>query len=132
MSDKHTSPKKDIYVDIDNTICRTEGMDYSDAIPIPKNIEYINELYDSNSYTITYWPARGVKTGISHIDLTIKQFKKWGVKYHFLKLTKPPFDLLIDDKAINSIWGWSPSAVNEVLSPGYNKSLLEESPTTPK
>ena len=73
-----------------------------------------------------------MKTGINHIDLTINQFKRWGVKYHNLKLTKPPFDLLIDDKAINSLWGWNPAAVNEVLSPGYNKAINSLSPSSPK
>lgn len=28
-----------IYVDIDNTICQTEGMDYSSAKPMPEKSE---------------------------------------------------------------------------------------------
>lgn len=129
MSDQ---AKRDIYVDIDNTICRTKGTDYANAEPIPEHIKRINDLYDTGRFTITYWSARGVKSKINYIDLTIKQFKKWGVKYHNLKLTKPPFDLFIDDKAINAIWGWSPSAINEVLYPGYNKAINKEAPSTPK
>ena len=34
-----------IYVDIDNTICVTEGTDYNDVKPMPERIEKINKLY---------------------------------------------------------------------------------------
>jgi hypothetical protein len=90
-----------IYVDIDNTICVTEGTDYNDVKPIPDRIEKINKLHDEGN-TIVYWTARGSVTGIDHSELTKKQFKEWGVKYHELKFGKPPYDLFIDDKNINS------------------------------
>jgi uncharacterized protein YheU (UPF0270 family) len=90
-----------IYVDIDNTICVTEGTDYNDVKPMPDRIEKINKLYDEGN-TIVYWTARGSVTGIDHSELTKKQFKEWGVKYHELKFGKPPYDLFIDDKNINS------------------------------
>ncbi len=90
-----------IYVDIDNTICVTNGTDYNDVKPILERIEKINKLYDEGN-TIVYWTARGSVTGIDHSELTKKQFKEWGVKYHELKFGKPPYDLFIDDKNINS------------------------------
>jgi len=90
-----------IYVDIDNTICVTEGTDYNDVKPMPDRIEKINKLHDEGN-TIVYWTARGSVTGIDHSELTKKQFKEWGVKYHELKFGKPPYDLFIDDKNINS------------------------------
>ena len=34
-------------------------------------------------------------------DLTFKQLKEWGVKYHYFELGKLSYDLWIDDKAIN-------------------------------
>lgn len=108
---------KDIYVDIDNTICRTKGMDYENSVPIYENIEKVNKLYDTGEYTITYWTARGQKTGINWLHVTLEQFKKWNVKYHNLKLTKPPFDILIDDKVINSIWDWSQDSFDKVVHP---------------
>ena len=40
-----------IYVDIDNTICKTDGMNYSEATPISSNIKKINQLYDCLLYT---------------------------------------------------------------------------------
>jgi len=91
-----------IYVDIDETICKTpETRDYSLAIPMKNNIMKINELYDSGN-TIIYWTARGTTSGIDWRAVTEKQFEKWGVKYHDLKFGKPNYDLFIDDKNINS------------------------------
>ena len=46
-----------IYVDIDNTICNTNGMDYENSKPIIKNAKKINKLYEKHE--ITYWTARG-------------------------------------------------------------------------
>ena len=47
-----------IYVDVDNTITETSGMDYQNAKPIYAKISIINKLYDLG-HTITYWTARG-------------------------------------------------------------------------
>ena len=92
-----------IYVDIDETICQTpSSRDYSQAIPIPENIDRINKLYDSG-HQIVYWTARGTISKIDWRQLTEKQFDEWGVKYHSLQFGKPAFDLLIDDKALNSL-----------------------------
>jgi hypothetical protein len=90
-----------IYVDIDHTICNTNGTDYASSEPMLDRIKKINDLYDEGN-TIVYWTARGSVTGIDHSELTKKQFKEWGVKYHELKFGKPPYDLFIDDKNINS------------------------------
>lgn len=91
-----------IYVDIDETICITpEDRDYSKASPIQKHINKINELYD-NGNTIIYWTARGTGSGIDWREVTERQFKKWGVKYHKLNFGKPIYDIFIDDKNINT------------------------------
>lgn len=96
----------DIYVDIDNTITITRGtitepLDYSKAIPLKERIQRINKLYEKG-HKITYWTARGTKTKIDWTELTKKQLKDWGAKYHNLKMGKPAFDIFIDDKAFNS------------------------------
>lgn len=86
-----------IYVDIDNTICQTEGARYADAKPLFHNIEKINNLHKDN--TIVYWTARGSKTKIDWFDLTEFQLNAWGCKYDNLIVgEKPPYDLLICDK----------------------------------
>lgn len=97
-----------IFVDIDDTICRiplipdNETPDYSNAEPIMKNIEKINDLY-YRGHTIIYWTARGTLTGIDWSEVTHYQFEKWGVKYNEIRFGKPAFDLFIDDKALNSL-----------------------------
>lgn len=91
-----------IFVDIDETICTAvKDGDYSKAKPIIDNITKVNSLYD-NGNQIVYWTARGTGSGIDWREITEKQFKKWGVKYHELKFGKPIYDLFIDDKNINS------------------------------
>lgn len=91
-----------VYVDIDETICTSsEDLDYAKARPLIKNIKKINKMYD-NGDEIVYWTARGTVTGICWREITEKQFKEWGVKYHSLKFGKPAYDLFIDDKNINS------------------------------
>jgi len=92
-----------IYIDIDETICKTpQSRDYSKAVPIEQNIEKFNKFYEQG-HEITYWTARGTVSGIDFRELTEIQFKQWGVKYHYLLFGKPAFDLLIDDKALNSL-----------------------------
>ena len=93
---------KIIYVDIDETICYyKKERQYEDALPIKKNIEKINRLYDEGN-KIVYWTARGYTTGINHYQLTLDQLEKWGAKHHQLKTGKPNYDLFICDKSINS------------------------------
>lgn len=90
-----------IYCDIDNTICKTDGCDYANAVPINEHIHKINGLYD-RGHKITYWTARGSGTGKDWSVITVKQLKEWGVKYHGVEFGKPLFDLFIDDRAINA------------------------------
>jgi hypothetical protein len=91
-----------IYVDIDETICDYEiGSEskYPEARPIDINIDKINKLYDEG-HTITYWSARGSKTGKDWFELTKNQIEEWGCKYHYLSVgEKPAYDLLICDKS---------------------------------
>lgn len=89
------------YVDIDNTICKTEGNDYPNSQPYVDRIAKINELYDAG-HTIVYWTARGSSSGKIWNDLTEDQLELWGCKYHMLYMGKPSYDVWIDDKAINS------------------------------
>jgi len=89
-------------VDIDGTICtQREKGDYENAEPLPERIEKINKLYDEG-HTIWFFTARGSETGINWRELTEKQLKDWGVKYHRLLFGKPSADRYIDDKAVNA------------------------------
>ena len=91
-----------IFVDIDETICTTEinddQLDYTDANPLYDNINKINNLYDKG-HTIVYWTARGSKTGVNWFDMTLRQLHKWNCKFNELRMGKPYYDLIIDDKS---------------------------------
>ena len=95
-----------VYIDIDETICTHKNedpsvpRDYADAMPIAENIAKANEMYDTGA-TIVYWTARGTVTGIDWTEVTKKQLKDWGCRYHEVKLGKPYYDIFIDDKAMN-------------------------------
>lgn len=90
---------KVIYCDIDETITKPRiSDDYSQAIPDYDNIAKINKLYDEGHH-ITYFTARGSRTGIDWHDLTYHQLIEWGAKFHTLSCRKPFYDLIIDDKS---------------------------------
>jgi len=91
-----------IYIDIDNTIFNTNSLNYEESKPNYEMIEIANKLYQ-DGHTIIYWTARGTKTGINWYDLTKKQLEDRGVLFHELKMGKPAYDLLIDDKSINNL-----------------------------
>jgi hypothetical protein len=90
-----------IYVDIDQTICTTDGTDYESARPILCAINKVNRYYERGD-TVVYWTARGTGSGIDWRQLTESQLSSWGAKYHELKLGKPVYDVFIDDKNLNS------------------------------
>ena len=89
------------YIDIDNTICKSEGNDYKNSQPLANRINKINALFEAG-HTIIYWTARGSKTGIDWSEFTSEQLDNWGCKYHMVLFKKPSYDIWIDDKAINS------------------------------
>tara|TARA_Y100000310_G_C20119487_1_gene550799 strand:- start:93 stop:509 length:417 start_codon:yes stop_codon:yes gene_type:complete len=97
-------------VDIDETICFFPSeRRYDLAKPSKENIAKINKLYD-DGWRIIYWTARGgsaksKKAGKCYYDFTWEQLESWGCKFHDLstgtkgEFVKPPYDLVIDDKA---------------------------------
>jgi len=97
--------KKNIFVDIDETICFYSGnRAYELAEPNYKYIDKINKLYDEGN-NITYWTARGSLSNIDYYDLTKKQLDDWKCKYHKIitgmseKYPKPNYDMIIDDRS---------------------------------
>jgi len=93
---------KNIYVDIDETICfYKQKRDYRLAIPNQNNIEKINNLFEDGN-KITYWTARATvhkDKKDEYYKLTFNQLNEWGCKFHELIVgEKPNYDLLICDK----------------------------------
>ena len=88
---------KTICFDIDNVICTTNL----------KNIKLINKIY-SKGYNVVLYTARYMGRSNGNIKivkkkikpLTLRQLKKWNVKFHKLYFGKPSFDLFIDDKSL--------------------------------
>jgi hypothetical protein len=87
-----------IAVDIDQTICLTEGNDYVNSIPIVENIAKINKLFDEGN-EITYYTARGGTSKLNLYSLTLNQLNLWGCKFHGIRMDKPGYDLFIDDRS---------------------------------
>lgn len=97
-----------IFIDIDGTICSElpvrpkKREHYEAAEPYTDRIKIINDLYDQG-HEIHYWTARGATSNVDWRELTEKQLKQWGCKYHELHIgNKPHFDMYICDKSFNS------------------------------
>ena len=115
--------KKTICFDVDNTICKTIKSNYKKSIPIKKNIEFINRLYDKG-HIIKIFTARYMGRSRQNVNLakklgykfTLNQLKKWKVKYHILIFGKPSYDLFIDDKNLGHKNNWSTFIVKNLPS----------------
>ena len=97
---------KQIYFDIDGTICTTKNSDYKNSKVKKKMIEIVNSLYEKN--TVVFFTARYMGRYKGNTKLVKKkhletksQLIKWGFKFHKLIMGKPCYDYLIDDKAYN-------------------------------
>tara|TARA_Y100000816_G_C26022616_1_gene535030 strand:+ start:221 stop:556 length:336 start_codon:yes stop_codon:yes gene_type:complete len=105
--------KKIICFDLDGVICSNTLGNYKEAKPIKLNIKKINELYDQGNY-IKIYTARFMgrsndnanKAKKKAYDMTVKQLKKWKLKYHKLFFGKISYDIIIDDKALGFKKGW--------------------------
>lgn len=87
------------FIDLDNTLCITKGVNYHESTPILDRIKKVNELYNKGN-KITIYTARGSVSKKDYKELTLSQLKRWGVSYHDLNIgEKPDYDILIDDKA---------------------------------
>ena len=110
------SKLKTIAFDLDDVICyRIKGYEhlgpqkYDYCQPDLEVIDLINNLYEDGNKIVIY-TARGMTQYNGNVALiyselyskTIKQLNDWGLKYDQLVMGKIHYDLLIDDKALNS------------------------------
>jgi hypothetical protein len=110
------SKQKTIAFDLDDVLCyRPDGYEnlgiekYDYCQPYNKNINLVNSLY-GDGYKIIIYTARGMSQFNGNIaDIhtylyikTTQQLDSWGLKYHQLVMGKIHYDLLIDDKVLNS------------------------------
>jgi len=116
--------KKVVAFDLDDVLCsRPEGIEhlgiekYKQCYPNEYYVNLVNILYNKG-YKIVIYTARGMTSLDGDIPLiyeklyptTKTQLEEWGVKFDELIMGKIHYDILIDDKAINS----------------FNKNLYEE------
>jgi mannose-6-phosphate isomerase-like protein (cupin superfamily) len=121
-----------LYIDIDGTICTKPSQDspYEDSEPINERIQKVNEHYEKGD-TITYWTARGSRSGKNYEDLTKQQLASWGCKYHHLLFGKPDYDMYIDDNSYHADSFWPIHRTNLVTKPtkvekGWGYELILE------
>ena len=88
-----------IYIDLDNTLCKTVDSNYENSEPIQLRIDKVNQLKEEGHH-ITIWTARGSKSGIDYEDLTKHQLEKWKVSYDKLLMKKPSYDIYLDDNQL--------------------------------
>jgi len=107
---------KVIAFDIDDTLVSRPSelshlgkFKYLHCTPLQDNINICNSLYDAG-HTIILYTARGMTSFNGDVmrvyaelyDMTEKQMNEFGIKFHKLVLGKINYNLLIDDKAINT------------------------------
>ena len=105
---------KTVAFDLDDVICfRTSDSGaiekYRSCEPYSEMIYIVNNCYE-NGYKVIIYTSRGMtcfKGNTNDIysnlyELTVQQLKHWGVKYHQLIMGKAHYDILIDDKCLNS------------------------------
>lgn len=107
---------KIIAFDLDDVICKRSNIyesigfeKYNYCEPILHNIDIVNSLY-YDGYIIKIYTARGMSYFSGDVNkiysnlyiLTINQLNNWNVKFHELVMGKLHYDILIDDKVLNS------------------------------
>ena len=110
------SKLKTIAFDLDDVICyRPKGYEhlgpnkYDYCEPDQSVIDLVNSLYEEGNKIVIY-TARGMSQYKGNVALiyselyskTIHQLNDWGLKYNQLVMGKIHYDLLIDDKVLNS------------------------------
>jgi hypothetical protein len=110
------SKQKTIAFDLDDVLCyRPSGYEhlgpekYDYCEPYIENIDLVNSLY-SDGYKIVVYTARGMSQFNGNVieiysklyNKTNRQLNSWGLKYHQLVMGKIHYDVLIDDKVLNS------------------------------
>ncbi len=103
---KKKSEKITFCFDLDNTICTTKGRSYSKSKPRTEVIKLINNLYDQG-HIIKINTARYMgrnKDDIKRANKqgylkTLKQLKKWKIKFNKFSISKLSADIYIDDRS---------------------------------
>jgi len=111
------SRQKTIAFDLDDVLCERDSkfeslgaLKYHHCVPKMEYINMANSLYEAG-YKIIVYTARGMTHFAGDVkaieenlrSITEQQLNDWGVRYHELVFGKKHYELLIDDKALNSV-----------------------------
>ena len=90
--------------DLDNTLVKTEGSDYENAMPIEAAIKRVQE-YKRRGDHIIIMTARGSGSKKDWRKFTEKQLLEFGIPFDQLIVGLKPggVDFFVDDKAINTL-----------------------------
>ena len=90
--------------DLDNTLVRTQGSDYENAVPIEAAVKKVQE-YKRNGDHIIIMTARGSGSKKDWREFTKKQLLDFGIPFDQLIVGLKPggVDFFVDDKAINAL-----------------------------
>jgi hypothetical protein len=120
------------FIDFDNTLCTTIDGDYINSTPLYERINKVKELKDQGHY-IVIWTARGSRSNIDYRELTETQLLTWNIPYDELRMGKPDFDIMIDDKCHNVDIFWRIPDINnniskklksEIVPKGWGKEII--------
>src|ERR1700739_208129 len=96
-----------ICFDIDGVLCNEVAGDYETAQPNVEMIGMLNRLYERGDHILLFTSrfmgrAKGNPEEAERIgrEFTEKQLAGWGVRYHELRMGKPRYDLVIDDRCL--------------------------------
>lgn len=88
--------------DLDETLFRTIGTDYSNSTPIKSRMAIVRKLAEEG-HTIKLYTARGTETGIDWRKITVQQLRDNDIPYVELSFGKPSADIYVDDKAVSDL-----------------------------
>ena len=113
-----------IAVDLDGTLCSWIPGRYELAEPVEGAIGHVRQLH-AMGHTIWIYTGRGAALGSEKAarlrweEITRSQLVRWKVPFDDLIFAKPPFDALIDDRAVSfrSDWVHEIELIREKLEP---------------
>lgn len=101
--------RKRIAVDVDGTLTKKAAFpdiweitnnqlwaQYENAEPNQKMIDWVNKKYDEGNLIYIFTSRNNL-----HQRVTKKWLDKHGVKYHYILMDKPYYDIIVDDKSLN-------------------------------
>jgi len=100
--------------DIDNTLVEngTPDNEFLDADPIEEMIDLVNMLYDEG-HEIFLFTSRSSIYGQKKQEEWLRN--EMGIKFHYLYMNKPLFDIFIDDRAIDWYDGFTKSNLKTLM-----------------